>query len=539
MTTFKILLMLFGVCIMLAALAQRWRLPAAVLLVLAGSTLAFVPYLPEIVLDPELALALFLPPLLQASAYRTDWPGFKANLRPILLLAVGAVLFTTVCVAIVVTLLVPALPWWAAVALGAIVSPPDAVAAKAVLRNLRLPPQLATVLEGESMINDASSLVLYRFAVAAVLAGAPSLAQGVADFGLAAVGGIVIGYATGRIAMWAFARIDDTVLDIAVSFLAGYAAYLLAETLHVSGVLGAVTCGLMLGRKQHQAFTAQTRLAAAAVWEFVEFVLESFAFMLISLQLRSIIDRLADGATGGLVVMALVIVATLIASRFVWMFAAAWLPRLLSRRIRRADAEPAWQHLVVLSWAGMRGVVSLAAALALPAAFPGRDLIIFLVFSAILATLVVQGTTIAWVTQRLGVAASPSSGDADDSAGLRAEVTIAARDAVAETAVSLSGEARDAAADVANDLTLRADRAGEAADAGSSEATTARLTARLNGINAAREHLFAKADAVETEAGRALGEELDLEEQQIRRALDAATLSDTIPPASSAGQAAE
>jgi CPA1 family monovalent cation:H+ antiporter len=211
--------------------------------------LAFVPGLRPVALDPELALALFLPPLLQVSAYRTDWPAFRSNLRPILVLAIGGVFFTAVAVAGVAKLMVPSLPWWAAVALGAIVAPPDAVAASSVLKQFKLPKRMVVVLEGESLINDASSLVLYRFAVAAVLAGTVSYGHGALQFVAMAAGGALVGWLVGRLAMWIFARIDDTLLEITLSLLAGFAAYLAAEALHVSGVLGAVACGLLLGRQ--------------------------------------------------------------------------------------------------------------------------------------------------------------------------------------------------------------------------------------------------------------------------------------------------
>jgi CPA1 family monovalent cation:H+ antiporter len=327
---------------------------------------------------------LFLPPLLQASAYRTDWPAFQFNLRPILLLALGAVLFTALAVAATAKLLVPDLPWAAAIALGAIVAPPDAVAATSVLKNFPIPKRLVVVLEGESLLNDASALVLYRFAVAATLAGEVSLGEASLSFLLSAVGGSALGYAIGRAAMWIFRRLEDTLLDILVTFLAGFAAYIAAEHLHVSGVLAAVACGLVLGQQQHATFTAQTRLESGAVWSFVEFVLTALVFILIGLELRPLLARLEDHDPWQLAALGLAVSAALIASRFAWLFPATWLPRALSRSLRERDPMPPWSHVAVLSWAGMRGVVSLAAALALPAEFPGRDTILFLAFCAIL-----------------------------------------------------------------------------------------------------------------------------------------------------------
>src|SRR3954467_14916597 len=231
MVILEVLLGLLAACVALALAARRLRVPLAVALVLGGMAPALVPGLPPVALAPHLALVLFLPPLLQASAYRTDWPAFRSNLRPILLLATGAVLFTALVVAVTARLLVPALPWAAAFVLGAIVAPPDAVAAASVLKNFRIPKRLIVVLEGESLLNDASSLVLYRFAVGATMAGAVSFTDASLSFVTSAVGGAIVGYLAGRGAMWIFTHLEDTLLDILVSFLVGFAAHLAAQHL--------------------------------------------------------------------------------------------------------------------------------------------------------------------------------------------------------------------------------------------------------------------------------------------------------------------
>lgn len=522
MHTFELLLLLIAASVALAYVAERLRVPLAVALVFGGIALAFVPGVEAIELDPELALALFLPPLLQASAYRTDWPAFRFNLRPILLLAVGAVFFTAAAVAVVAKLLVPDLPWWAAVALGAIVAPPDAVAAAAVLKQVKLPKRIVTVLEGESLINDASSLVLYRFAVAATLAGSFSLGQGLLQFVGAAAGGTLVGWIFGRIAMWVFARLDDTLLDITVSLLAGFLAYLAAELFHVSGVLAAVACGLVLGRRQHTQFSARTRLDMAAVWNFVEFILTAVVFMLIGLQLRGIVERLERYNAGDLALLGLAVSATLIVSRFVWVFPSIWLPRALSRRVRERDPMPPWSHPTILSWAGMRGVVSLAAALALPARFPGRDIIVFLAFCAIFATLVVQGTTLGWLIRRLGAEEKETPLAEPETAQARAEIAAAALDAVKEHVESdPATEHAEAAAEVVSEYETRVERANvEGQDPETkAEQLHAQQRLRLVAIEAAREKLKEQVDQIDADAHRALGEELDLEEQQIRRAL--------------------
>src|SRR3954454_11380281 len=526
MAIFEILLGLMGACVALALAARRLNVPPAVVLVLGGMVLALIPGLPAVNLDPQLALVLFLPPLLQASAYRTDWPAFRSNLRPILMLAVGAVLFTAVVVAVAAKLLVPDLPWAAALALGAIVAPPDAVAAASVLKNFRMPKRLVVVLEGESLLNDASSLVLYRFAVGATMAGEVSLGEASLSFVTSAVGGMVAGYVVGRVAMWVFTHLEDTLLDILVSFLAGFAAYLVAEHVHVSGVLAAVACGLVLGRQQHAAFTARTRLEMMAVWGFVEFVLTALVFVLIGLQLRDILGRLGEYDPVRLAGLGLAVSAALVLSRVAWVFPATWLPRALSRRLRERDPMPPWSHPTVLAWAGMRGVVSLAGALALPAEVPGRDLILFLAFCAILATLVLQGTTLGPLVRRLGVSepadepASPAV--TPEAIEARGRATEAAMEAVAESLDEADPAEVAAADDLLRDLRVRAargDRLQEEAETGA-QRTAARLRLRLTAIEAARAKLLAEhRDELEAEAFSALVAELDLEEQQTRVAL--------------------
>lgn len=522
MHVFELLLLLLAACVGLAVLAKRLNLPVAVTLVLGGMGLAFVPGLPPLVLDPELVLALFLPPLLQVSAYRTDWPAFRNHLRPILLLAIGAVFFTAGLVAIAAKIFVPSLPWWAAITLGAIVAPPDAVAAASVLSRFKLPKRIVTVLEGESLINDASSLVLYKFAVAAVGIGTVSYGQGALQFLGVAIGGALVGWLVGRIAMWIFTHLEDTLLDLTITILAGFAAYLAAEAIHASGVLAAVTCGLVLGRQQHAEFTARTRIELVAVWNFLEFTLTSLVFILIGLQLRGIVGRLADDDLRTIALLAVTMSITLILSRFVWVFGSAWVPRVLSRELQERDPTP-WRHAAVVSWTGMRGVVSLAAALALPEPFPGRDIILFLAFCAIFVTLVIQGTTLGWVVRRLGVTEEVTALPEPETAQTRAEITTAALEAVREHLDSPEAtEHTEAASELVQEYEVRAERAS--VEGQDPETKSAQLEAqqrlRLVAIDAAREKLAERAETMDAEAHRALGEELDLEEHQIRRALN-------------------
>ena len=519
MVTFQLILGLLALCLALALVAKRLDLPFAVALVLGGMAIAFVPGLPQIEFEPELALALFLPPLLQLSAYRTDWPTFRTNLRPILLLALGAVLFTAAAVALVARWLVPTLPWGAAVALGAIVAPPDAVAATAVLRELRPPKRITTVLEGESLLNDASSLVLYRFAIGATVAGSFDFGSGLVSFLLSAIGGSVIGYGVGRLAMWIFAKLDDTLHDITVSVLAGFAAYFAAEAVHVSGVLAVVACGLVLGRNQHHAFTAKTRLASASVWAFLEFALTSLVFMLIGMQLRGIVERLSHYDAWQLSLLAAAISATLIVSRILWIMSVTWVPRRLSRSLRQRKPAPPVSHLVVISWAGMRGVVSLAAALALPARFPGRDIIVFLAFCAILATLVLQGTTLGPLIRLLGVTEPETQGVDQEQMTMRRHVSEAALEAVQEHVHHPEHGA--AARDLVEEYQERAEQAAQLEDGAEPEAyrRTGQLQLRLSAIEASRAKIADSRDDYDEAAALGLTTELDLEEEQIRREL--------------------
>jgi len=516
----QIVLGLVAVCILLAVVARWAGLPYAVVLILGGAVLAFIPGVPRIELDPEIALAFFLPPLLSASAYRTDWRAFRANLRPILLLAVGCVFFTTLVVAVVARALVPELPWAAAIALGAIVAPPDAVAAAAVLQRMNLPRRVVTVLEGESLINDASALVLYRLAILAAAAGSVGPWQAAGQFALVGAGGLLAGLAVVAGTLWVLRRLDDTLLETALSFVAAYGAFLLAEALHVSGVIAVVTFGIVLGQKQHEAMSARTRLEARNVWQFVEFLLTSIVFILIGLQVNIILSRL-DGEAWWLASVALVLSLALIVSRFVWVYPATYLPRLIPA-LGRGDPNPPWRHVFVVSWSGMRGVVSLAAAIALPIGFPERDLIIFLAFCAILATLVVQGLTLEWVIRRLGVQ-RPVHAE-----GIDPHVAAARHVAARAQLESVERRARDEidgamAADLLPEYRDRTRHLALVRRGGGAAAAerAARLTVRLEALGAARQAVLdhrAAGDLPDEALQRLMGE-LDHDEQRIRSAL--------------------
>lgn len=394
---FELILLLLAAALALELLARRLRLPPAAMLIIGGIALAMAPGTPDIELNPDLVMVLFLPPLLTADAYMTAWRDFRANLRIILQLAVGAVAFTTFAVGVVTHWVMPSLPWAACFALGAIVSPPDAVAAKAVLEHVKLPRRVMVLLEGESLVNDASGLVLYRFAVAAALTGSFSLGQASLSFVTLGAGGVLFGWLAGRAGSFVFARLAEPNLATFASFLFGWAAYVGAEALELSGVLATVTMGLVVGWRQHEALSAETRVVATATWRFISSVLESLIFILIGLSLRGVIARLDGGWAGALAYAGPIaaVVLAVIVSRFVWVLPSSYAIRWLLPGVRKRDPYPPLGVPVVISWAGMRGVVTLAAALALPDGFPGRDFILATSFVVILATVLVQGATLA------------------------------------------------------------------------------------------------------------------------------------------------
>ncbi len=393
---FEIILCLLLAVVVLELASRRLRLPPAAAFIVGGIVLALTPGVPEIVLDPDLVIVLFLPPLLMAGAYSTVWREFRQNLLGILLLAIGAVAFTTLIVGLIAHWMVPSLPWAVCFALGAIVSPPDAVAAEAVLERLSLPRRMSALLQGESLLNDAAGLVLFRFAVAASLTGAFNLGEATAAFGVLTVGGVLVGAAVGFAGMYGLRRLQDSQLAITVTLLLPWAAYIGGERLHASGVLATVTTGLILGRYQHTTFSAGTRLRANAVWEVLVFLLESLVFILIGLSLRGVLARL-DGASDTmqtLLLPILAVTAAVILARFAWVFSSDLGRRFARGILPRGGPAPSFPIATVMSWAGMRGVVSLAAALSLPEAVPGRDFVLAATFSVILITVLVQGSTL-------------------------------------------------------------------------------------------------------------------------------------------------
>ena len=383
------------------AIAPALRIPYPILLVLGGLVIGVVPGMPDFELPPELVFFGVLPPLLYSAAFFTSLRDLRASARPIGLLAIGLVVATTIGVAVVAHEFVDGLSWGSAFVLGAIVSPTDPLAATSIARRLGVPRKLVTIVEGESLVNDGTGLVAYRVAVAAVLTGTFSEWHTAGLFVVSACGGVAVGLAVGWIVRAVRRRLDNPPAEITISLLTGYLAFLPADLMGLSGVLAAVTAGVYLGWHTPELTTSRTRLQGVAVWEIVQYLLNALLFVLIGLQLPVVMDALEDVSATRLLGYATLVSLTVIAVRFAWVFAVLNLPKWVAGRMSN------WRGATFLSWTGMRGAVSLAAALALPletdagAPFPGRDLILFLTFAVILATLVGQGLTLPLVIRAL------------------------------------------------------------------------------------------------------------------------------------------
>jgi monovalent cation/hydrogen antiporter len=393
---------------LLLVLAPKVGVPYPILLVVGGLLLGLVPGVPELELPPELVLLAFLPPLLFSAALFSSPHELRRNIRPITLLAFGLILATAGTVAIVAHYVV-GLSWETAFVLGAIVSPTDPLAATSIARKAGVPRRVVTIVEGESLVNDATALVAYKFAVAAVLTGSFSLWEAGLRFVVGVVAGAMIGLAVGFLVAQLIQRLDSPPTVITISLLTGYFAYLPAEAADVSGVIAAVTAGLYLGWNAPRLLSVETRLPSGAVWEIFIFVANSLLFVLVGLQLPVVVEGLEEYPWSELLGYAAVICLTVILTRLAWVFPFTYLPRLLIRRIRERDPAPPWQLVTLVGWMGLRGAVSLAAAMAVPELtddnvdFPDRELIIFLSFAVILVTLVLQGLSLPLVIRALGV----------------------------------------------------------------------------------------------------------------------------------------
>ncbi|MCG8924522.1 Na+/H+ antiporter [Lentzea sp. CC55] len=405
----ELLLLLLG-ALVVTSVARRLNWSAPLVLVAVGLVVSFLPGVPEFELDPHLILLVVLPPLLYSAALDSSYLNIRANLRPIGLLAVGLVLFTTLVVGVTAKLVFPEMPFAAALVLGAVVAPPDAVAAVAIGRKLGLQRRAMTLLVGESLINDATALTAFKVAVAAAAGAAMHPVEGVGLFLLVTAGGIAVGLVVGVVVRFLRKRLCEGVLESALGLLVPFGAYLLAEeAAHVSGVLAVVVAGLYIGHHSPRG-KYSTRLQDAAVWKALDALLEAFVFALIGLQVSAII-RDVDLDAALLLGAGAVLLATILA-RFAWMYPATYVPRYLSRRLRERERPPHLGQVTVIAWAGMRGVVTLAAAAAIPENVPGRDVILFCAFVVTVATLLLQGLTLPWVINKIGFEGDDARQDA-------------------------------------------------------------------------------------------------------------------------------
>jgi monovalent cation/hydrogen antiporter len=395
-----ILCLLVAVAV-LATLARRLRLAEPIPYVLGGLLLGFIPAIADVEFPPEVVFLLFVPPLVYIGAYLSPWRDFKSNLRPILGLAIGLVIATIFAVAVVTKAVVnEPIPWSVAFVLATIVAPPDAVAVMAITEHLKVPRRIVSVLEGESLANDAVALVAYKMAIAAAVSGTFSLATASRQLVWAAVGGLFIGWIVGVVMLQLRRKISDPPIQATLSLLTPFAAYLSAEAVEASGVLAVVTAGVYVSRYSSRYFSAEVRTLSLSFWRVVEFLLNGLAFILIGLQLRKVYFELGDYPTFELLKDMGTIVLTIIAIRLLWVFPAAYLPLYFIPKLRRGNPYPPWQQVALIGWAGIRGVDSLATALAVPLVvsagtpFPGRNLVIFLSFGVILSTLILQGLSL-------------------------------------------------------------------------------------------------------------------------------------------------
>jgi monovalent cation/hydrogen antiporter len=409
MHSFGPLIGLLSIALVVAVAVKRLNFPYPIALVMAGVGIALIPGAPRMEIDPEVIFYIFMPPILAEAAYFTSWRDFWKWRRAIFLLAFGLVTTTTVVVAGFCVAMIPGMNWPTGFLLGAIASPPDAAAATSILRSFRLPRRVVQILEGESLVNDAAALTVYRFAIAAIVSGTFSFPRAVLSFFWIAGAGIAVGVACAYLLVKLYPHFKDPQVEILSTFLVGFIAYVAAEAMHSSGVLAVVASGLIFGWHAPQLFSAATRLRAAAVWETAIFLLNAAVFLVIGLEMPNAMAALHNYRRGDLWFWGSALALAVIITRVLWVFPTTYLPRLLSRRIREREAAPSWRAVSVVAWTGLRGVVSLAAAEAVPRTigegtpFPHRDLILFLTFVVIMTTLVLQGLTLGPLIRRLNL----------------------------------------------------------------------------------------------------------------------------------------
>ncbi|QIP16030.1 Na+/H+ antiporter [Spirosoma aureum] len=449
MSSVALLITLLAIVTALAALAERVRIASPIVLVLAGIAIGLIPGLPSIVLRPDIVILVFLPPLIYSAAWNTSWADFKANFRPIMLLALGLVLFSTVGVAWVVHTFVPGFSWPLAFVMGATVSTTDPIAGTSIIKQMGLPRRVVIILEAESLVNDATGLIVYRYAVAAVTTGQFVLIEAGEQFFVVVLGGILIGLALAWVVKSIHQLTDDTpVVETTLTFLTPFAGYLIAEEWHVSGVLAVLSAGLFLTLRSSEFLSRQAHLQTINVWNVVTFLLNSIVFVLMGLQLRRILLTTSGYSPSKLLIYGALVSLAVILSRFIWVFVAGYLPRLVANRTAKPSLLFSGKLNTVIGWTGMRGVLSLATALALPltlrngSPFPQRDLIIFFTYCVIFSTLVLQGLALPYLIRWLNI--TPDQRAKQEEINLRIQLASMAIEHL-EANYSLSEEVSDEA----------------------------------------------------------------------------------------------
>ena len=521
---FQILLFMVAVLAGTAHLARRLKIAPAILLLLAGVAFAFVPGVPTLELPPEIVLLVVLPPLIYSASVAMSWREFKLNLRPIILLAVGCVIFTAAVVAAATHYLI-GLPWNVGFLLGAIVSPPDAVAPLAIARRLGIPRRVLVVLEGEGLANDATALILYRFAVIAITTGTFSLSKATGMFFVVVAAELLFGIAVGWLSMRIRHYARDPQVEITLSLITPYLAYWVPEHLGGSGVISTVACGLYISWNGPLWISSATRLQGVFFWNLMIYLIEGLLFLLTGVQMRLLYEKSKAFPLGDILGATALVAVIVIVARFAWTYPATYLPRMLSKSLRRRDPSPPWQHVFILSFAGVRGAVSLAAALALPFAlqngdpFPDRDLVLFVAFGVIFVTLVGIGFSLPMVVRWLGVADAARS---ELVAEHQAEIA-ARREALDEALRSLHTmiEKRELSDDVVNLLRarheIRASQLPETLDPETHDVSAAGtgLTRELIAAERRFIHMMLRDGRITDETRRHIERDLDLEEASL------------------------
>ncbi len=402
---------------LLSMLAEKLNIAYPIFLVISGLVIGFIPHVLEIILEPELVFLIFLPPLLYSAAWNMAWKDFAKNWRPISLLALGLVMFTSIGVALVSVCLIPGFTLALGFLLGGIISPPDPIAASSVMQKIKMNRRVLVILEGEGLVNDAVSLIVFRFALAAVLTGQFVLWKAGIDFMLAATGGIAIGLAIGGVIYVLHRYLPTTSsIDTGITVISPYLMYIAAEHFGLSGVLAVVSGGLFLSSRSTAVFSYSTRLQSQGFWDTLVFLMNGSVFILIGLQLPSILASLEPGTLTRNIYYGLIISLLSIFLRIIWVFPAAYLPRMWSKKVRDSEPDPGWKSIFIIAWSGMRGVVSLAAALSIPVLlkngqdFPHRNQILFITFIVIFCTLILQGLSLPWLIRKLGIEVKSNAG---------------------------------------------------------------------------------------------------------------------------------